>query len=348
MNRLQNDLLLRALKGETTERIPVWMMRQAGRYLPDYIKLREKYSFFERCQNPELAARITLQPVDQMGVDAAILFSDILVVPQAMGMEVQILEGKGPLLPEPIRGWEDIKRIDSPDVEERLAFVFDAIRLTQKNLDGKVPLIGFAGAPWTLLCYMVQGHGSKTFDVAKAFCYSQPELAHHLLGRITDTTVAYLKSQVAAGVDLIQIFDSWAGLLGKHDFNQWSLPYLQKIVEALRGETLIIVFAKGAWQSLDRLAKIGANGLGTDWCIEPKTSREFVGNQVTLQGNLDPAKLLSPIPQIKKEVIAMLKQFGKHRYIANLGHGILPNTPVDHARAFVDTVKEFDVEWISS
>src|SRR4051812_18974888 len=181
MSQLKNDLLLRTLRGEKTERTPVWMMRQAGRYLPDYMKLKEKYSFFERCQTPELSAEITIQPVEQVGVDAAILFSDILVVPQAMGLEVQMLEGKGPLLPEPIKTAEDLKRIHVPDVDETLGYVFDAIKLTKQELNGRVPLIGFAGAPWTILCYMVQGKGSKTFDEAKAFCYMQPELAHQLL-----------------------------------------------------------------------------------------------------------------------------------------------------------------------
>src|SRR5579872_3817635 len=194
------------------------MMRQAGRYLPDYVKLRNKYSFFERCRTPELAAEITIQPVEQIGVDAAIIFSDILVVPQAMGMEVQLVESKGPLLPEPIRSTRDLDRLLVPDVEEGLGYVFDAIKLTKSYLAGAVPLIGFAGAPWTLLCYMVQGQGSKTFDGAKAFCYMQPDAAHRLLQMITDTTIGYLRGQVRGGADLVQIFDSWGGLLGPDDF----------------------------------------------------------------------------------------------------------------------------------
>ena len=209
MNTLKNDLLLRTLRGETTERTPVWMMRQAGRFLPEYRVLREKYSFFERCQKPELACEITLQPVDIIGIDAAILFSDILVVPQAMGLEVLMVESKGPILPDPIKTENDLNRIIVPDVNETLNYVFDAIKLIKQELNGRVPLIGFAGSPWTLLCYMVQGKGSKTFDEAKAFCYTQPALAHQLLQMITDTTIAYLKGQVAAGADIIQIFDSW-------------------------------------------------------------------------------------------------------------------------------------------
>ena len=344
MNTLKNDLLLRTLRGEKTERTPVWMMRQAGRYLPDYRVLREKYSFFERCQNPELATEITIQPVEQVGVDAAIIFSDILVVPQAMGMEVQLIESKGPLLPDPIQSMADLDRLVLPDVEERLGYVFDALRLTKRTLAGRVPLIGFAGAPWTLLCYMVQGKGSKTFDEAKAFCYTQPKTAHRLLQMITDTTIAYLRGQVAAGADVVQIFDSWGGLLGPDDFEQLSLQYIRQIVAALKDEVLTIIFAKGAWHSLESMAATGANGLGIDWCIRPQMARELAGPTVALQGNFDPAKLLSPIPVIEKEVRAMLDAFAGGPHIANLGHGILPNVPVEHAIAFVETVKNYQYE----
>src|SRR3954462_4812974 len=341
MTRLKNDLLLRTLRGEQTERVPVWMMRQAGRYLPEYRALREKYGFFERVQTPELATEITIQPVYQVGVDAAILFSDILVVPQAMGLEVQLIENKGPILPEPIQTEKDLQRIHVPDVNETLSYVFDAIKLTKQELNNRVPLIGFAGAPWTILCYMVQGKGSKTFDEAKAFCYTQPELAHKLLQMITDTTIAYLKGQVAAGVDTIQIFDSWGGLLSPGDFEHISLQYIRQIVAALKDEVPTIIFAKGSWHSLQRMAATGAHGLGIDWCISPQMARQFAGNNIVLQGNFDPAKLLSPIPVIEKEVKEMLQAFGKRKHIANLGHGILPNVPVDHAKAFVNTVKEF-------
>lgn len=337
---LQNDLILKALRGEPTERTPVWMMRQAGRYLPEYRQLREKYSFFERVQTPELACEITLQPVDIVGVDAAILFSDILVVPQAMGLEVQLIEHQGPLLPNPVHTENDLKRICVPDVADRLHYVFDAIRLIKQELNGRVPLIGFAGAPWTLLCYMVQGKGSKTFDEAKAFCYTRPELAHRLLQMITDTTIAYLRAQIAAGADLVQIFDSWAGLLSKADFETIALPYIRQIVAAVGREAPVIIFAKGAWYSLKEMADTGAMGLGIDWCIEPQVARAMAGNKITLQGNFDPAKLLLPIPGLKKEVREMLAGFGPGGHIANLGHGILPHIPVDHAKAFVDAVKE--------
>ncbi len=337
--QLKNDLLLRTLNGETTERTPVWMMRQAGRYLPEYRVLREKYGFFERCQTPELACEITLQPVDIVGVDAAILFSDILVVPQAMGLEVQLIESKGPVLPDPIKNNNDLQRVRVPDVNETLGYVFDAIKLIKQELNGRVPLIGFAGAPWTILCYMVQGKGSKTFDEAKAFCYTQPELAHQLLQMITDTTIAYLQQQVAAGADTVQIFDSWGGLLSPADFEELSLQYIRQIVTVLKEKIPVIIFAKGAWHSLENMAATGAKGLGIDWCIQPERARQFAGKDVVLQGNFDPAKLLSPIPVIQKEVKQMLDAFGPGNHIANLGHGILPNVPVDHARAFVDAVK---------
>jgi uroporphyrinogen decarboxylase len=339
MNKLRNDLLIKTLRGEPTERTPVWMMRQAGRYLPDYRALRDKYDFFTRVQTPALAAEITLQPVDQIGVDAAILFSDILVVLQAMGLEVQLIENKGPLLPEPVRTEADLSRIFIPDVEESLGYVFDAIRLTKQELNNRVPLIGFAGSPWTLLCYMVEGRGSKTFDITKSFCYTQPVLAHRLLQMLTDTTIAYLKQQVKAGADIIQLFDSWGGLLSPDDFEIFSLRYLRQIIQSLKNEVPAILFAKGAWGSITEIVGTGAAGIGLDWTIRPETARKMAGNGITLQGNLDPARLLSPIPELKKEVTKMLNGFGPGRYIANLGHGMLPHIPVDHARAFVEAVK---------
>lgn len=339
MTMLKNDLILRTLRGESTERTPVWMMRQAGRYLPDYRVLRDKYDFFTRVQTPALAAEITLQPVDQIGVDAAILFSDILVVLQAMGLEVQLIENKGPVLPDPIRTSNDLSRVFVPDVEETLGYVFEAIRLTKQELNSRVPLIGFAGAPWTLLCYMVEGKGSKTFDGVKTFCYTQPALAHKLLQMLTDTTIAYLKKQVKSGADIIQLFDSWGGLLSPDDFEIFSLQYMRQIIHALKNEIPTILFAKGAWGSISEMVATGTAGLGLDWCIRPETARTMAGQSVILQGNLDPARLLSPIPELKKEVTKMLNGFGSGRHIANLGHGILPHVPVDHARAFVDTVK---------
>jgi uroporphyrinogen decarboxylase len=338
---LQNDLLLRALRKEKTERPPVWMMRQAGRYLPDYIRLRDKYDFFTRVQTPELATAITLQPVDQVGVDAAIIFSDILVIPQAMGVEVLMEEGKGPSLPNTIKSRADIDSLIIDNAESNLQYVYDALSLTKKELNGRVPLIGFAGAPWTILCYMVEGKGSKTWDKAKQFAYTEPALAHQLLQKITDVTIQYLKQQVKAGADTVQVFDSWAGSLSPADFKTYAQPYLLQIADAVKDDAPVILFPKGSWYALSDLSKSSAAGIGIDWSITPQLARELTGNNITLQGNFDPAKLLAPVPQIKKWVKEMIDGFGTQNYIANLGHGITPNVPVDHAKAFVDSVKEY-------
>jgi uroporphyrinogen decarboxylase len=341
MSELKNDLILKALKGEPVSRPPVWMMRQAGRYLPDYIKLREKYDFFTRVQTPELACEITLQPVDQVGVDAAILFSDILVIPQAMGLTVLLEENKGPVLPNVIKTKEDIDALNCTEVDESLSYVYKALKLIKQELNGRVPLIGFAGAPWTLLCYMIEGKGSKTWDKAKQFCFTQPELAHSLLQKITDITILYLNAQVNAGADLVQVFDSWSGMLSPADFKLYAQPYLIQIADAVSSHAPVILFPKGSWYALTDLSKTSAAGLGLDWSITPEMARSMTNNSITLQGNFDPSKLLAPIPQIKKEVKEMIDAFGVNKYIANLGHGIMPNIPVDHARAFVDAVKEY-------
>lgn len=341
MNELKNDLLLRALRNEKVERPPVWMMRQAGRYLPDYLKLKAKYDFFTRVQTPELATEITLQPVDQIGVDAAIIFSDILVIPQAMGVDVLMEEGKGPSLPKTIKTGQDIDALRTDGAEESLKYVFDALALTKKELAGRVPLIGFAGAPWTILCYMVEGKGSKTWDGAKQFAYTQPELARQLLQKITDITIHYLIAQTRSGADVVQVFDSWAGALSPEDFKTFAQPYLEQIATALKPHVPVILFPKGSWYALPDLSNSGASGLGLDWCVSPQQARAFTGNTITLQGNFDPAKLLAPIPELKKAVTQMIDGFGMQNYIANLGHGITPNVPVDHARAFVEAVKEY-------
>ncbi len=325
------------------ERPPVWMMRQAGRYLPDYLKLKAKYDFFTRVQTPELATAITLQPIDQVGVDAAIIFSDILVIPQAMGLEVLMEEGKGPSLPNVIKSQNDVDALKNNGVEESLKYVTDALTLTKKELNGRVPLIGFAGAPWTILCYMVEGKGSKTWDKAKQFAYTQPELAHQLLQKITNITIQYLKAQANAGADVVQVFDSWAGSLSPADFKTYAQPYLLQIADALQNIVPVILFPKGTWYAIEDLSKSSACGIGIDWTITPQQARAFSNNSITLQGNFDPSKLLAPIPEIKKAVKEMIDGFGTQRYIANLGHGIMPNVPVDHAKAFVDAVKEYEV-----
>ena len=339
MSELKNDLLLKALRGENVERPPVWMMRQAGRYLPEYIVLREKYDFFTRVQTPELAAEITLQPVKRIGVDAAIIFSDILVIPQAMGVEVLMEEGKGPLLPNVIKTEKDVISLFTDKVEEKLDYVMKALTLTKQELNGDVPLIGFAGAPWTILCYMVEGKGSKTWEKAKEFCFTQPDLAHQLLQKITDTTIHYLKAQIKAGANVVQVFDSWAGSFSPEDFKRFAQPYLIQIADALQDDAPVILFPKGSWYALKDLSESSASALGIDWCISPKMARELTAEKITLQGNFDPAKLLLPIDDIKKEVKKMISEFGIQKYIVNLGHGITPNIPVDHAKAFVDAVK---------
>lgn len=339
---IKNDLFLRALKGETVERPPVWMMRQAGRYLPEFMALKEKYDFFTRCQTPELASEITVQPIRRYGMDAAILFSDILVIPQAMNIEVQMKPNFGPYLPNPIRTEKDMDHVIVPKVEEALDYVVQAITMTKEKLNDEIPLIGFAGSPWTILCYCVEGQGSKSFDKARGFCFTKPELAHELLQKITDTTIAYLKAKVQAGVNAVQVFDSWGGMLSPNDYQVFSWPYIQQIVDALKEEVPVIVFGKGCWFALKEMAESGVSAVGVDWTCSPKNARYLTGGKVTLQGNFDPARLLSPPTEIKKMATQMIREFGKDKYIANLGHGILPNIPLENAKAFIDAVKEFE------
>ena len=341
---IKNDLFLKALRGESVGRPPVWMMRQAGRYLPDFMKLKEKYDFFTRCRTPELATEITVMPIHQVGTDAAILFSDILVVPQAMNIEVQMKPGLGPWLPNPIRSMKDVQQVIVPDVQESLGYVMEAIKMTKKELNNEVPLIGFAGSPWTILCYAVQGQGSKNFDIAKEFCFTNPQAAHTLLQKITDTTISYLKAKVEAGVDAVQLFDSWGGMLSPEDYQQFSWKYMQQIIDALKGITPVIAFGKGCWFALDKMAVSGAKALGVDWTCSPQMARKLTGGEITLQGNFDPARLFSPPEDIKRMVHQMINDFGKDKYIVNLGHGILPNIPVENAIAFVEAVKEYNAK----
>lgn len=342
MTKIKNDLFLRALRGETVSRPPVWMMRQAGRYLPEFIAIREKYDFFTRCQTPELASEITVQPIRRYGMDAAILFSDILVVPQAMNIPFEMKAGVGPFLPDPIRTQKDVDQTIVPDITEGLGYVMEAIKMTKEMLNNEIPLIGFAGSPWTVFCYCVQGQGSKSFDKAKEFCFTQPLAAHQLLQKITDTTIAYLKEKVKAGVDAVQIFDSWGGMLSPTDYQEFSWKYINQIIDALYEEAPVIAFGKGCWFALEKMANSNVSALGVDWTVSPKMARSLTHNKVTLQGNFDPARLLSPPNEIKKMVTQMINEFGKDKYIANLGHGILPNIPLDNAKAFIDAVKEYN------
>jgi len=338
---MKNDLFLRALKGEIVERPPVWMMRQAGRYLPEFMVIRDKYDFFTRCRTPDLAAEITVQPIRRLGMDAAILFSDILVIPQAMNIEVQMKPDFGPYLPNPIRDKKGVDLVIVPDVKVELNYVMKAIKVSKEMLNDEIPLIGFAGSPWTILCYVVQGQGSKTFDKAKEFCFTNPVAAHILLQKITDTTIEYLKAKVEAGVDVVQIFDSWGGMLSPLDYQEFSWRYINQIIEALKDKAPVIVFAKGCWYALEEMSRSKASALGVDWTVSPKIARYLTKNNITVQGNFDPARLLSPPSEIKKMVIQMIREFGKDKYIVNLGHGILPNVPLDNAKAFIDAVKDY-------
>ena len=336
---LKNRLLLDTLEGKETERPPVWMMRQAGRYLPEYMEIKKKYSFFERVKTPELASEITIQPIDIVGTDAAILFSDILVLIECLGVEVQLKPGFGPYLPDPIRTVEQVNNLNITPAEEQLSYVYDALTLTRKELDGRVPLIGFAGAPWTLFCYLVEGQGSKTFSTAKSFLFSQPEAAQKLLEVMTDQTIQYLHHQVKAGAQTLQVFESWAAALGPDDFKKFALPHLKRIANEDYGVPLIM-FCKDAEWSYPLFGTTNVSGFGIGWGCTPEHARQFAGDKV-VQGNFDPSKLLMEPAQIEAEATEMLQRFGKGNYIANLGHGILPNVPVENAKAFVDTVKNF-------
>tara|TARA_B100001094_G_scaffold319083_1_gene363439 strand:- start:2497 stop:3522 length:1026 start_codon:yes stop_codon:yes gene_type:complete len=341
MNKIKNDLFLKALKGEDLHRPPVWIMRQAGRYLPDFMKLKEKYDFFTRCHTPELACEITMMPVKQIGLDAAIIFSDILVIPQAMGVKVEMKNNFGPFIEFPIKNKSDIENLDIYNINERLDYVFKAVDLTKKALNNDVPLIGFAGSPWTILCYMVEGSGSKNFAKAKNFCFKNPELAHQLLEKITYATITYLKKKVMSGVDTVQLFDSWGGVLSHSDYQSFSFPYIKQISDSLKANTPIIIYPKGCWHSLSAYSKIGASAIGVDWTCSARNARYLTGNNITLQGNLDPSRLFSSKKNIKKHTLSMLGEFGRNKYIANLGHGILPNTPVENVKTFVKTIKEY-------
>jgi len=338
---LQNDLILRTARGEATERTPVWMMRQAGRYLPEYQAVRAEHSFFEVVGTPELAATVTLQPIDRFPLDAAIIFSDILVVPQALGLEVEMVSGKGPHFPDPIASPDDLDRLVTPDVDDALGHVFAALTRTRHDLDGRVPLIGFAGAPWTLMAYMIEGGGSKTYNAARKWLYAHPDAARRLLQTITDVVVDYLIGQVEAGAQLLQVFDSWAGLLGPQMFRKFLFPFLEQIADRVKDacpEVPLIVFAKGAHHALDSLADTAYDVISLDWTMDPQAASLLVGDRAVLQGNLDPCALYADPDAIDREVQHMLAGFGPQRHIANLGHGMHPTHDPEHARAFIDAV----------
>ncbi len=336
--KLENDLLLRTLLGEPTARKPVWVMRQAGRILPEYRAVRAKLSgFIELAKTPERAAEVTLQPVDLLGVDAAIIFSDILVIPEAMGLSYEMVEKRGPYFPKTVRSDADLAKIHIAEADS-LDYVIKAIEITKRALKGRVPLIGFAGAPWTILAYMVEGSGSKTFSVAKRMLYQNPTLAHALLEKITQSTINYLKAQIKAGADAVQLFDSWAGILSPTVYRTFSLPYLQQICDAIT-EAPMIVFAKGAFFAREDLGKLSCEGIGLDWTMDIKESRALIGNDKVLQGNLDPCMLYAPDEVLVKATQEMLNTFGE-KHIVNLGHGVYPDTDPEKVKLFIETVKK--------
>jgi uroporphyrinogen decarboxylase len=338
----QNDLILRAAKRKHVPRTPVWFMRQAGRYLPEYREVRKKVDFLTLCKTPELAAEVTIQPVDIIGVDAAIIFSDILVIPEAMGLNLVIEENKGgPRFTNPVRSRHEIDILRRVDPETDLKYVMDAIRLTTRELNGRVPLIGFSGSPWTLLTYMVEGSGSKNFRYAKELIYNNPQDAHTLLEKLSLIIADYLSTQIAAGARLVQLFDTWGGILSPDAFKEFSLQYLEQILASLkRNDEPVIVFCKGCAHSLDDIAGIGADVVGIDWTSDIGEAREKIGRTVALQGNMDPAILYATPQRVREEVMSILEKFGSYQgHIFNLGHGVLPDVPVESVKEFVETVK---------
>jgi len=337
---LKNDLLLRAARGEKVERTPVWLMRQAGRILPEYREVRSKMGGFkELVENPEFACEVTIQPVDHLGVDAAIIFSDILVIPEAMGLPYQMVEKQGPWFENIIQSATDVDRMVVAEADG-VRYTIDAIAMTKKELDGRVPLIGFAGAPWTIFSYMIEGSGSKTFSKAKKFLYTEPVLAHKLLEKITLSTINYLKGQVDAGADIVQVFDSWAGILSAEQYKEFALPYIARICDAI-DDVPVTVFAKGAYFVRKELGELNCETIGLDWNMDIAESRSLIGPNKTLQGNLDPCVLYSKDEVIVAKTNEMLQAFGPNRHIANLGHGVYPDIDPRKVKLMVDTVKEF-------
>lgn len=338
-----NDLFLRTCRGEATPRRPVWIMRQAGRYLPEYRALRQRVDFLTLCKTPELAAEVTLQPVERLGVDAAILFADILLPLEAMGAELEFARGDGPVFPHPVRRREDMAALRLPNVDESLGYVFAALRLVARELAGRLPVIGFGGTPWTLAAYLVEGGASRHFEHLLAWSYGDPAGLALLLDRIADTSLAYLRGQVAAGAQAVQLFDTWGGLLDAERWRALALPPLQKIAAGLRGLAPVIYYLHGGAHLLAALADLPFDVLAVDWRLPLGEVRRATGAAV-LQGNLDPAALLGPRAEIERRTAALLAEGSGGGHIVNLGHGILPTTPVDNARAFVEAAQRLSAE----
>jgi uroporphyrinogen decarboxylase len=338
--QMKNDLLIRAARGKEVERTPVWMMRQAGRYLPEYRAVRRDVDFLTLCKTVDLAVEVSLQPYRILGVDAVIMFSDILIPVEAMGQEVRLTEAKGPELPDPIRSRQQVEQLIVPDPTEKTGFVMEIIKTLRRELDGAVPLIGFAGAPWTLAAYMIEGGGSKNYAHVKRMMFAEPETFHALLDKISDTIILYLNAQIEAGAQVVQLFDSWAGEPSPDDYKEFALRYEQKIFAALNREAApTIMYINGSGPFLEKMATCGADVLSLDWRVNLEDARSRVGAGLTLQGNLDPCVLLSTPEIITQKARELIRAGGGHRHILNLGHGILPMTPVENARAFIDAAK---------
>ncbi|TMW56468.1 hypothetical protein Poli38472_006478 [Pythium oligandrum] len=348
--KLKNDLLLRALKGEKTERVPVWCMRQAGRHLPEFRALRNAgYNFFTMCEVPELAVEVSLQPLRRYHMDAVIIFSDILVIPQAMGMEVKMVAGVGPVLPSPIREPADIDKLDlNPNIEEKLGYMLDALNLARQKINGEVPLIGFVGAPVTLLCYMIEGGGSRTKAIFKTFLYEQPKAAHNILQAITDVCVNFLIAQQKAGAQALQVFESVAAeVLTQEHFYEFCFPYLEQIAARVKDaapSTPIVCFSKGTPYAYEKLSHTQYDCLGLDWQTDPAEARKLVNGRVSLQGNFDSSTIYASPDIIRTQVKKMLKSFGTQRYVANFGHGCFPDMKPEHVDTFIKAVQEISLE----
>ena len=347
MQPLQNDRFLRALLREPVDVTPVWMMRQAGRYLPEYLKVRkEAGSFMSLCTNPELACQVTLQPIERFPLDAAILFSDILTIPDAMGLGLYFEEGEGPRFKNPVRTAADVNALGVPDPETELRYVMDAVRLIRRTLDNRLPLIGFSGSPWTLATYMVEGSSTKTFARVKGMLYNEPSLLHQLLATLATSVTSYLNAQIAAGAQAVMVFDTWGGVLTPADYREFSLQYMQQIVNGLTREAEgrrvpVILFTKGGGTWLEAMADTGCDALGIDWSTDIGNARQRVGNRVALQGNLDPATLYASPDVIREKVAGVLEQFGEGSgHVFNLGHGINPDVDPEHAAALINAVHE--------
>jgi uroporphyrinogen decarboxylase len=345
MPELKNDRFLRALLRQPVDRTPVWIMRQAGRYLPEYRATREKAgSFMQLCTAPELACEVTLQPLRRFPLDAAILFSDILTIPDAMGLGLYFSEGEGPQFRCPVRTAADVKKLAVPDPEDKLRYVMDAVRLIRRELHGQVPLIGFAGSPWTLATYMVEGGSSKDFAIVKKMLYNEPALLHELLGTTARAVTQYLNAQIAAGAQAVMIFDTWGGALSPRDYKEFSLRYMGEIVQGLTREAQdrkvpVILFTKGGGQWLEAMAATGCDALGVDWTTDLSDARARVGGRVALQGNMDPSVLYAAPDRIRKEVESVLASFGSgNGHVFNLGHGIHTGIDPDHVAVLVDAV----------